>query len=58
MRNLPEFSFLPQDVINLYDLIAYKNVVFTEDSVKYVDELLQNRLNPRRKRVSETNDGE
>ena len=58
MRNLPEFSFLPQDVINLYDLIAYKNVVFTEESVKYVDALLQNRLNPRRKRVSETNDGE
>ncbi|MBO7127327.1 50S ribosomal protein L4 [bacterium] len=58
MRNLPEFSFLPQDVINLYDLIAYKNVVFTEDSVKYVDELLQNRLNPRRTRVSETTDGE
>lgn len=53
VRNLPEFFFLEKDFINLYDLLAYKNVVFTEEAVKYVDEILQNRLSPRRKRTSD-----
>jgi large subunit ribosomal protein L4 len=40
VRNVPEFLFIHKTQINLYDIMAYKNVIFTEEAVKYVDEVL------------------
>ncbi|HDT11726.1 MAG TPA: 50S ribosomal protein L4 [bacterium] len=40
VRNIPEFLFIHKTQINLYDIMAYKNVIFTEEAVKYVDEVL------------------
>lgn len=58
MRNLPEFYFLEKDLINLYDVMAYKNVLITENAAKFLDQRLQERLNPRRKRKNNLNIGE
>ncbi len=40
VRNVPEFLFVHKTQLNLYDLMAYKNVIFTEEAVKYIDEVL------------------
>ena len=40
VRNIQEFLFLHKTQINLYDMMAYKNVVFTEEAIKYIDEVL------------------
>jgi large subunit ribosomal protein L4 len=41
VRNIPEFLFLHKTQINLYDLMAYKNIIFTEEAIKYIDEVLR-----------------
>jgi len=40
VRNIQEFLFLHKTQINLYDVMAYKNVIFTEEAVKYINEVL------------------
>jgi large subunit ribosomal protein L4 len=40
VRNIQEYLFLHKTQINLYDIMAYKNVVFTEEAIKYIDEVL------------------
>lgn len=40
VRNIQEYLFLHKTQINLYDIMAYKNVIFTEEAIKYIDEVL------------------
>lgn len=40
VRNIQEFLFLHKTQVNLYDIMAYKNVIFTEEAIKYIDEVL------------------
>ena len=40
VRNLPDFKLIDQEGANVYDLLKYKNVIFTTSSIK----LLQERL--------------
>ena len=59
MSNLQEFAFLDQSLINVYDIVAYKNILFTEEAAKYVDDVIQERLMSKKKRrILEKKDGE
>ena len=40
VRNLPDFIFLHKTQVNLFDLMAYSNVVFVEEAVNYLNEVL------------------
>jgi len=40
VRNIQEYLFLHKTQINLYDIMAYKSVIFTEEAIKYIDEVL------------------
>ncbi|MGI6394036.1 MAG: 50S ribosomal protein L4 [bacterium] len=40
LRNIQEFLFIHKTQINLYDIMAYKNAIFTEEAIKYIDEVL------------------
>jgi len=40
VRNIHEYLFLHKTQINLYDIMAYKSVIFTEEAIKYIDEVL------------------
>jgi len=41
-RNIPNIKIIEQEGANVYDLLKYKNVVFTTSSVKSLQERLQN----------------
>ena len=41
-RNIPNLKIIEQEGANVYDLLKYKNVVFTITSVKLLQERLQN----------------
>ena len=41
-RNIPNLKIIEPESTNVYDLLKYKNVVFTTSSVKSLQERLQN----------------
>jgi len=40
LRNLPEFTFLHKTQVNLFDLMAYSNLIFTEEAINHLNEVL------------------
>jgi large subunit ribosomal protein L4 len=40
VRNLPEFTFLHKTQVNLFDLMAYSNLLFTEEAINHLNEVL------------------
>ncbi len=40
VRNIPEYLYLHYSQINLYDMMAYKNIVITEEAAKNLNEVL------------------
>lgn len=40
VRNLPEFTFLHKTQVNLFDLMAYSNLIFTEEAINHLNEVL------------------
>ncbi len=41
-RNIPDLKIIDQEGANVYDLLKYKNVVFTTTSIKSLEERLKN----------------
>ena len=39
-RNIPNIKIIEQEGANIYDLLKYKNVVFTTTSIKSIQERL------------------
>ena len=40
VRNIPDIKLIEQDSANVYDLLKYKNVLFTTSSIKHFQERL------------------
>jgi large subunit ribosomal protein L4 len=40
VRNIPEFTFLHKTQVNLFDLMAYSNLIFTEEAINHLNEVL------------------
>ncbi len=40
VRNMPEFLYIHYSQINLYDVMAYRNIILTEEAAKYFNEVL------------------
>ena len=45
VRNIPNLKLINDDGANVYDLVKYKNVLFTTSSIKKVQERLLNEKN-------------
>ena len=44
-RNIPNLKIIDQEGTNIYDLLKYKNVIFTISSIKSLQERLSNEKN-------------
>lgn len=40
VRNIPQFTFLHKTQVNLFDLMAYSNLIFTEEAINHLNEVL------------------
>lgn len=40
VRNIPEFTFLHKTQVNLFDLMAYSDLIFTEEAINHLNEVL------------------
>ena len=41
-RNIPNFKIIEQEGANAYDLLKYKNVIFTTSSIKSLQQRISN----------------
>jgi len=45
VKNIPNLKLINEDGTNVYDLVKYKNVLFTTSSIKKIQERLINEKN-------------